>query len=152
MPPLTTVRLDATPHCSLARCHPSLQLGSLQPLTAVRLASTSHCFPEESFLTPNFGMLSEHCSLVKILPKQEAVEIHNALQVPTSQFFSEGNGGEYRKSFHGYPKVGQGHPLGRPKLLQPLCLSLRVSKLIFHPGIRPVHRVSHHLPHTAHAD
>ena len=23
--------------------------------------------------------------------------------VPTSQFFSEGNGGEYRKSFHGYP-------------------------------------------------
>ena len=25
--------------------------------------------------------------------------------VPTSQFFSEGNGGEFRKSFHGYPKV-----------------------------------------------
>merc|ERR1719167_222303 len=24
--------------------------------------------------------------------------------VPTSQFFSEGNGGEFRKSFHGYPK------------------------------------------------
>eukprot|EP00117_Sycon_ciliatum_P013017 scpid100832/ scgid13855/ len=24
--------------------------------------------------------------------------------VPTSQFISEGNGGEYRKSFHGYPK------------------------------------------------
>lgn len=23
--------------------------------------------------------------------------------VPTSQFFSEGNGGEFRKSFHGYP-------------------------------------------------
>ena len=89
----------------------------MPPLTKVRLASTSHCFPEhakvgceESFLTPNFGMPSEHCSLVKILPKQEAVKIHNALQVPTSQFFSEGNGGEYRKSFHGYPKVGQGYP------------------------------------------
>merc|ERR1719500_186410 len=25
-------------------------------------------------------------------------------EVPTSQFFSEGNGGEFRKSFHGYPK------------------------------------------------
>ena len=24
-------------------------------------------------------------------------------QVPASQFFSEGNGGEFRKSFHGYP-------------------------------------------------
>ena len=24
--------------------------------------------------------------------------------VPTSQFFSEGNGGEFRKSFHGYPQ------------------------------------------------
>ena len=24
--------------------------------------------------------------------------------IPTSQFFSEGNGGEYRKSYHGYPK------------------------------------------------
>ena len=24
--------------------------------------------------------------------------------MPTSQFFSEGNGGEFRKSFHGYPK------------------------------------------------
>ena len=25
-------------------------------------------------------------------------------QIPTSQFFSEGNGGEMRKSYHGYPK------------------------------------------------
>merc|ERR1719369_264581 len=25
-------------------------------------------------------------------------------EVPTSQFFSEGNGGEFRKSYHGYPK------------------------------------------------
>merc|ERR550539_1979583 len=24
--------------------------------------------------------------------------------IPTSQFFSEGNGGEFRKSYHGYPK------------------------------------------------
>lgn len=24
--------------------------------------------------------------------------------IPTSQFFSEGNGGEYRKSYHGYPE------------------------------------------------
>eukprot|EP01052_Picozoa_sp_SAG31_P011432 SAG31_NODE_646_length_13223_cov_14.088845_3_plen_113_part_00 len=24
--------------------------------------------------------------------------------IPTSQFFSEGNGGEMRKSYHGYPK------------------------------------------------
>ena len=24
--------------------------------------------------------------------------------VPTSQFFSEGNGGEFRKSYHGYPE------------------------------------------------
>merc|ERR1719348_1759266 len=26
-------------------------------------------------------------------------------EVPTSQFFSEGNGGEFRKSYHGYPKL-----------------------------------------------
>merc|ERR1712200_280171 len=24
--------------------------------------------------------------------------------IPTSQFFSEGNGGEFRKSYHGYPE------------------------------------------------
>merc|ERR1712038_1416300 len=37
--------------------------------------------------------------------KKENVGDPNAdSEVPTSQFFSEGNGGEFRKSFHGYPK------------------------------------------------
>ena len=31
-------------------------------------------------------------------------------EVPTSQFISEGNGGEFRKSYHGYPKVESSSP------------------------------------------
>jgi len=37
-----------------------------------------------------------------------------ASQVPSSQFISEGNGGEYRKSYHGYPK-GYGQFVWSPK-------------------------------------
>eukprot|EP00051_Salpingoeca_urceolata_P006257 m.83058 g.83058 ORF g.83058 m.83058 type:complete len:214 (+) comp14750_c0_seq2:9-650(+) len=35
--------------------------------------------------------------------------------IPTSQFFSEGNGGEYRKSYHGYPK-GMAQLIHQPSL------------------------------------
>ena len=31
-------------------------------------------------------------------------------EVPTSQFISEGNGGEFRKSYHGYPQVQSSSP------------------------------------------
>ena len=31
-------------------------------------------------------------------------------EVPTSQFISEGNGGEFRKSYHGYPQVESSSP------------------------------------------
>ena len=31
-------------------------------------------------------------------------------EIPTSQFISEGNGGEFRKSYHGYPQVQSSPP------------------------------------------
>eukprot|EP00440_Ansanella_granifera_P035912 gb/GFBE01038957.1/.p1 GENE.gb/GFBE01038957.1/~~gb/GFBE01038957.1/.p1 ORF type:complete len:785 (+),score=142.22 gb/GFBE01038957.1/:1-2355(+) len=40
----------------------------------------------------------------KALEKPEAASRTTFKDVPTSQIFSEGNGGEMRKSFHGYPK------------------------------------------------
>ena len=30
--------------------------------------------------------------------------LEDASGIPTSQFYSEGNGGEFRKSYHGYPR------------------------------------------------
>merc|ERR1712110_9411 len=36
--------------------------------------------------------------------KEDIGDINADSGVPTSQFFSEGNGGEFRKSYHGYPE------------------------------------------------
>merc|ERR1711970_301808 len=36
--------------------------------------------------------------------REDIADPHPNSEVPTSQFFSEGNGGEFRKSYHGYPK------------------------------------------------
>ena len=38
------------------------------------------------------------------LRKEGVVDTNPGAEVPTSQFISEGNGGEFRKSYHGYPK------------------------------------------------
>jgi hypothetical protein len=46
------------------------------------------------------GASSFYHSFIKV----DANDPNPESEVPTSQFFSEGNGGEYRKSFHGYPK------------------------------------------------
>merc|ERR1719347_1357820 len=38
------------------------------------------------------------------LMREDLEDLHSDSEVPTSQFFSEGNGGEFRKSYHGYPR------------------------------------------------
>eukprot|EP00854_Cymbomonas_tetramitiformis_P025130 gene25130-30667_t len=66
-------------------------------------------------------MTGEHSALVHMIAEPGDTEAHGAAmkwvaldkpsaafradsRIPTSQFFSEGNGGESRKSFHGYPE------------------------------------------------
>merc|ERR1719147_119636 len=36
--------------------------------------------------------------------REDITDPNSDSDVPTSQFFSEGNGGEFRKSYHGYPR------------------------------------------------
>ena len=64
--------------------------------------------------------------------------------IPTSQFFSEGNGGESRGSFHGYPgNIAQ--LIKSPKIfkIQPMQIDTRnrdskyINNPIFHPGLLP---------------
>merc|ERR1719430_882270 len=53
----------------------------------------------------NPGMNNHGASTHYLTFKREDIEDENAgTEIPTSQFISEGNGGEFRKSYHGYPK------------------------------------------------
>merc|ERR1712042_406806 len=53
----------------------------------------------------DIGMNNHGASTHYLTFKREDIEDENAdTDVPTSQFLSEGNGGEFRKSYHGYPK------------------------------------------------
>lgn len=71
-------------------------------------------------------------------------EIHN--NIPNSQFFSEGNGGESRGSFHGYAK-NMAQLIRSPSIfkLQPMQIDTRnrspkyINNSIFHSGILPKH-------------
>ena len=64
--------------------------------------------------------------------------------IPTSQFFSEGNGGESRQSFHGYPR-NTAQLLHSPYYfrIQPMQIDTRnrdpkyINSSVFHPGILP---------------
>ena len=65
-------------------------------------------------------------------------------RIPTSQFFSEANGGESRNSFHGYPK-NMAQLIRSPRLfrLQPMQIDTRnrdpkyINNTNYHPGILP---------------
>lgn len=60
---------------------------------------------EEAEEAINTGMNNHGAPAFYHTFKREDIGDPNAdSEIPTSQFFSEGNGGEYRKSFHGYPK------------------------------------------------
>jgi len=53
----------------------------------------------------DIGMNNHGASTHYLTFKREDIEDENAdTEIPTSQFISEGNGGEFRKSYHGYPK------------------------------------------------
>jgi len=53
----------------------------------------------------DLGMNNHGASTHYLTFKREDIEDENAgTEIPTSQFISEGNGGEFRKSYHGYPK------------------------------------------------
>ena len=43
------------------------------------------------------------CALDSTRPSGPAARAYGDVSIPTAQMFSEGNGGESRKSFHGYP-------------------------------------------------
>ena len=73
----------------------------------------------------------------KIIPE-------NNIEIPTSQFFSEGNGGESRGSFHGYPK-NYAQLIKSPELfkIQPMQIDTRnrdpryINDSIFHTSLLP---------------
>lgn len=64
--------------------------------------------------------------------------------IPNSQMFSEGNGGESRGSFHGYPR-NNAQLIRSPRVfkLQPMQIDTRnrdiryINSSVFHPGIMP---------------
>ena len=80
-------------------------------------------------------------------------------EVPTSQFISEGNGGEFRKSYHGYPKV---HFLflSLPQLTLFIFLATSTSPChlyltttsAFPQGFCSTGRIPDNVPHPADAD
>ena len=47
--------------------------------------------------------------------EEEGASSTSTSTIPTSQFFSEGNGGEFRKSFHGYP-AGTAQLVDKPRV------------------------------------
>ena len=56
-------------------------------------------------LANDYGMNNHGSpSFYMTLKKENVGDLHSSGGVPTSQFFSEGNGGEFRKSYHGYPE------------------------------------------------
>ena len=60
---------------------------------------------DSQFDMKDLGMNNHGASTHYLTFKREDVEDENAAtEIPTSQFISEGNGGEFRKSYHGYPK------------------------------------------------
>merc|ERR1712054_702364 len=63
-----------------------------------------YVFPEEGD-TETFGQPVDAFGRTKwmAVDKPSAAQRANT-SIPTNQMFSEGNGGESRKSFHGYPK------------------------------------------------
>merc|ERR1711892_196367 len=53
----------------------------------------------------DLGMNNHGASTHYLSFKREDIEDENAhTEIPTSQFISEGNGGEFRKSYHGFPQ------------------------------------------------
>ena len=75
-----------------------------------------------------------HHAFYHTVMREDFVDPTPDSEVPTSQFISEGNGGEFRKSYHGYPKVHASSSSPLYHRSQGFCSTGRIPDNVPHPA------------------